>query len=309
MSRPAPHAPLALLLLAWALGPGGCAPSPVEEVVEEAAPVAAGRAALTVGGCTCPTSGNCAALSFSDIPANNAYYITTFGGGSDTQGMACGGTADGTWAYVADSARFGCGALLVISANGKHCVAKVADCGPNRCVEQAASYSGCASHFPIIDASPLITKYLLGMSGVGWSDKKLVTATLAPKGASLGCPGVVPTPQADGAAPPPKDLGPPPAKDQGAPPAPDTKPPAKDSKSQPPAHDQAAPPGPSPDGGALPPQVQPDAADNSGAGQLTGGCAVSAPGAGPPRPLPATLVLLALVMLVALGRLGSALRQ
>ena len=57
------------------------------------------------------------------------------------QGMSCGGTADGTWAYIANVARFGCGGLVVILAGGKHCVAKVVDCGPNRCVEQAASYA------------------------------------------------------------------------------------------------------------------------------------------------------------------------
>lgn len=82
---------------------------------------------LVVGGCQCVSSGTCAALSYSDIPANGQYYVTTFGGGTDTGPMACGGTADGTWAYVADKARFGCGAKLLISVGGKQCVAQVAD--------------------------------------------------------------------------------------------------------------------------------------------------------------------------------------
>ena len=51
--------------------------------------------------------GDCAELSYSDTPSDGVYYLTTFGGGSDTQPMACGGTTDGTSAYVADEARFG----------------------------------------------------------------------------------------------------------------------------------------------------------------------------------------------------------
>jgi len=282
------------LLVAAGLSLGACVAQPVEEEV----PIASRRASLTVGGCTCPTSGNCAALSFSDIPAENKYYVTTFGGGSDTQGMSCGGTADGTWAYIANSARFGCGALVVISAGGKQCVAKVADCGPNRCVEQAASYSSCASHFPIIDASPFITKYLLGMSGVGWSDKKLVIATLAPAGASMGCPGVVPPPPpADSGPPPPKDTGSPPAPDTKPPPAPDAKPiPAQDAR-PPPGSDLTAPPSGF-DAGPLPPQVESDAAGNQGAGELTGGCQLTPAGqGGRSTPLLASLALLALLAL------------
>jgi hypothetical protein len=143
---------------------------------------------LVVGGCQCVSSGTCSQLSYSDVPADGKYYVTTFGGGSDTQTMACGGTADGAWAYVADKARFGCGAKLLISAGGKQCVGQVADCGPNRCVEEAASGS-CSSHFPILDVSPFITKYLLNLSGVGWSDKELVTATVIDSSSIPGCPG------------------------------------------------------------------------------------------------------------------------
>jgi hypothetical protein len=147
-------------------------------------------AAETVGGCTCVTSGTCADETFSNIPSNGTYYITTFGGGSDTQPMACGGTADGTWAYVADEARFGCGTLLQISANGKSCVAQVSDCGPNRCVEQAAANDACGTNFPIIDASPFITQYLFNESSAGWSDDTPITATVVDSSSTVGCPGM-----------------------------------------------------------------------------------------------------------------------
>lgn len=143
-----------------------------------------------VGGCTCQSSGTCADLSYSDVPSNGQYYVTTFGGGTDTGPMACGGTADGTWAYVADKARFGCGAKLLIKGGGKQCVAQVADCGPNKCVEEAASGS-CSTHFPVLDVSPFITKYLLNLSGVGWSDHELVTAQVVDGGSTVGCPGTV----------------------------------------------------------------------------------------------------------------------
>jgi len=164
---------------------------PDEEVAVRQSPV-------SVGGCTCPTSGGCSALSYSDIPADGIYYVTTFGGGADTQPMSCGGTADGTWAYVADSARFGCKSKLLIEAGGKSCVAEVRDCGPNRCVEQAACYCSCGGHFPIIDASPFITKYLFGASGMGWSDKKKVNAKLVDPATPIGCPGGPVTPADSG---------------------------------------------------------------------------------------------------------------
>jgi hypothetical protein len=143
---------------------------------------------FTVGGCACVSSGTCAALTYSDIPADGQYYVTTFGGGSETGPMSCGGTADGTWAYVADRARFGCGAKVLVETAGKHCVAEVADCGPNRCVEEAASGS-CGSHFPVLDVSPFITKYLMGVSATGWSEKKLVTTSLLDGSSGVGCPG------------------------------------------------------------------------------------------------------------------------
>lgn len=144
-----------------------------------------------VGGCSCPGKGNCAALSYSDIPANNTYYLTSYGGGNETQKQSCPGMAmaDGTWAYIADLARFGCGTKVKIEANGKSCITQVADCGPNRCVEEAAAYNSCNSHFPIIDASPLITTYLFGSASAGWSDKFTVKATVVGASTAIGCPG------------------------------------------------------------------------------------------------------------------------
>jgi uncharacterized membrane protein YgcG len=146
---------------------------------------------VKVGGCTCPTKGNCAALSYSDKPADGIYYITSYGGGNEVQPQACPGMplADGKWAYIADLARFGCGTKVKIEANGKSCIAQVADCGPNRCVEDAASYNSCKTHFPIIDASPFITKYLFNSASAGWSDKWKVKVTEVPASTPIGCPG------------------------------------------------------------------------------------------------------------------------
>jgi hypothetical protein len=143
---------------------------------------------LVVGGCQCVSSGSCSQASYSDVPANGKYVVTTFGGGSDTHAMACGGVADATWAYVAGSARFSCGTKVLVEANGKHCVAQVADCGPNRCVEQAASGS-CGTHTPVLNSSPFITKYLLGQSAAGWSEHKIVGASVLDSSSIVGCPG------------------------------------------------------------------------------------------------------------------------
>lgn len=203
------------------------------------------RLASTVGGCACPSSGACTDVSFSDIPADNGYFITTFGGGSDTQPMACGGTADGTWPYVADEARFGCGAKLLVSANGLSCVAQVADCGPNQCVELAATNSGCTTSQPILDASPYITQYLLGVSSAGYSDALAVTAVLVDPSTPIGCPATIALPDAGGApdATPPVDAAPPPV---------DAASPPEDAGTDP--GEAAAPPPPSVDG-ATPPEV------------------------------------------------------
>jgi len=153
--------------------------------------------ALTVGGCQCASSGTCADLTYSDKPANNVYYVTTFGGPGDGQNMACGkSTQNGTWAYVADKQRWYCGAKVIVinPNNNKSCIAEVADCGPNRCVEEAACFCGCGGHFPILDVSPYITQYLFGISSSGWSEKRKVIAYQVDSSTPIGCPGGTPAP-------------------------------------------------------------------------------------------------------------------
>jgi hypothetical protein len=269
-------ATIGALLLAGCDGPA----EPEEGVFASA------QAPLTVGGCSCPTSGGCSSVSYSDVPSSHSYYITTFGGGSDTQGMSCGGTADGTWAYIADLARFGCGAKVRIEANGKACVAKVADCGPNKCVEQAASGS-CSSHHPIIDASPYITKYLFGKGGMGWSDKKSVIAYKVASTTAIGCPApAAPTPKPDAAKP---KL--------------DAAKPKLDAGAKPHEAGQLAPdsePAGAADGNAsLPPAPSIKAGSSGG----SGGCAwAGSPDAGAGTSAPALLLLLALAALACTRR-------
>lgn len=134
---------------------------------------------LTVGGHYCPTRGEIAGRT---LPADDLYYITSFGGGVDTQGMACGGIADGRWMYIADSWRFGCRARVRVTnpRTGRWCVTQVADVGPNICVERAAGK-------PIIDASPVITRELIGRNSAGWSDRIVVRAELVAASTPLGC--------------------------------------------------------------------------------------------------------------------------
>ena len=141
-----------------------------------------------VGGCTCVSKGSCGTLSYSDKPSNGTYYITTYGSATNPGTQGCSGMekANTKWAYIADAARFGCGTKVKITANGKSCVAQVADCGPNRCVEQAAAGS-CNSHFPIIDASPFITKHLFGVSGAGYSDKLTIQVEEVGASETVGC--------------------------------------------------------------------------------------------------------------------------
>jgi len=136
-------------------------------------------AGLVVGGYPCATRGETAVAS---IPNDNRYYLTTFGGGSDVQSVACGGPiADGTWYYAADSSRFGCNARILITnpANGRSVVAKVVDHGPNICVEQAAGK-------PVIDASPMVARHLFGVGGAGWSEHRLVIAVSVDRSTPLG---------------------------------------------------------------------------------------------------------------------------
>ena len=154
-------------------------------------------AALNVGGYACVSGGTCAQLTFADLPDDDTYDLTTFTG----EGMSCGGNADSTWAYIAGRARWGCGTLVVVRnpADGTQCVAEVADCGPNRCVEQAAGR-------PVVDASPLVSRHLFGQSSAGWSEHLEVTAQVAPAGSESGCPGVVGATGTDPGAEPTPDV-------------------------------------------------------------------------------------------------------
>src|SRR5215467_3240479 len=108
-----------------------------------------------------PLLSGCHGHASSTIPADGVYVVTTFGGGSDTQPMSCGGTADGVGWYAASRQRFGCGAKLQVEANGKCVVVAAEDYGPDVCVEHAAG-------FPVLDVSPRVTRELFGISSAGW---------------------------------------------------------------------------------------------------------------------------------------------
>ncbi len=135
--------------------------------------------------------------AYKNIPADNTYYITVFGGPQDKHSngtMSCGGKADGKSFYIAGRQRFetplpnnkGCGGARKVKITGTdakgatRCVyAVAADYGPAQCVEDAAGK-------PIIDASPAITQALFGLSRAGWSDKIKVIAVPAPDDVALG---------------------------------------------------------------------------------------------------------------------------
>ena len=93
--------------------------------------------------------------------------------------MSCGGYANGTTWYAASRQRYGCGSRIKLTANGKCAVLQTDDYGPDVCVENAAG-------MPIIDVSPLASKHLFGMSGAGWSDRKVVTVEEVPTSTPLG---------------------------------------------------------------------------------------------------------------------------
>jgi hypothetical protein len=115
----------------------------------------------------------CDGVASSTIPSSGDYYMTTFGGGADTQSMSCGGTADGVGWYAASRQRYGCGAKLQVEANGKCVVLTALDYGPDVCVEAAAGG-------PILDMSPAASKLLYDVSSAGWSDRLKVTVTEMP---------------------------------------------------------------------------------------------------------------------------------
>jgi hypothetical protein len=164
--------------------------------------VAAGCGGAIDGGASVSTTeeglSGCHGHASSTIPSSGDYYLTSFGGGSDTQSMSCGGTADGTWYYAASKQRFGCGARIQIEANGKCVVAETEDYGPDVCVENAAGR-------PIIDASPLVSEHLFGSSSAGWSDRFPIHVTQVDASTPLGpCNGSTPAPPAP---PPPTGSG------------------------------------------------------------------------------------------------------
>ncbi len=106
-----------------------------------------------------------------------SYYLTCYGGPSDSCYMgtpACGGKkVDGKWWYATGAYSFGCHAKLELRANGKCVVVEVVDNGPAGWVESKAA-AKCGGTGYIIDASPLVTKHLFGLSCAGWSDCKKI---------------------------------------------------------------------------------------------------------------------------------------
>lgn len=115
------------------------------------------------------------------IPEGQRYDLTTFGGGTDTQSVSCGGSADGTWYYAANAQRFACGQhVRLVDAARTHCViVQVADVGPNICVEVGAGD-------PIWDVSPLAAQHLFGGMSYGWSDRVGVIGAPVGSGNPLG---------------------------------------------------------------------------------------------------------------------------
>jgi hypothetical protein len=123
---------------------------------------------------------NCHGKASATIPESGAYELTSFGGPGESGIMSCGDyTKNGTWYYAASRQRYGCGSHIQIEANGKCVVVQTDDYGPDVCVEAAAGK-------PIIDASPLVSKYLFGSDSAGWSDHLDITVTEVDKSTALG---------------------------------------------------------------------------------------------------------------------------
>lgn len=121
----------------------------------------------------------CHGKASASIPADGKYYITTFGGPGDHQAMSCGGYANGTGWYAASRQRYGCGAHLKVTANGKCAVVEAQDYGPDVCVENAAGK-------PILDVSPKVSRLLFNEAGAGWSDHFAITVTAVSSSTPLG---------------------------------------------------------------------------------------------------------------------------
>lgn len=122
----------------------------------------------------------CEGLASAEIPADGAYYLTSFGGSSDSGTMSCGSDTDhGSWYYAASRQRYGCGAHLQVDAAGGCVVVQADDYGPDVCVEEAAGG-------PILDASPLVARALFGAGSAGWSDHFRVQVTVVDDTTPLG---------------------------------------------------------------------------------------------------------------------------
>lgn len=129
----------------------------------------------------------CRGKASTSIPANGKYTITTFGGPGDHQAMSCGGYADGTGWYAASRQRYGCGAHLQVTANGKCAVVEAQDYGPDVCVENAAG-------MPILDVSPKVSRLLFNEAGAGWSDHMVITVEEVSASTPLGPCAATPPP-------------------------------------------------------------------------------------------------------------------
>jgi hypothetical protein len=130
-------------------------------------------------------------------PGNSpyAYLLTSYGGNGDVSGTpACGGrSVDGQWYYATGAYTFGCQSKLMLQAQGKCVVVNVVDNGPASWVEQSAQKK-CGGLGYIIDASPLVSKYLFKTSSAGWVDCFAIQVT--PVAAStLAGPTSCPSPQ------------------------------------------------------------------------------------------------------------------
>lgn len=170
---------------------GGCTPVSPPAPAAWTVPSTGGPAGETVTECLAraPTP-----TTDTRIPESQRYDLTTFGGGTDTQPVSCGGTADGTWYYAANAQRFSCGQhVRIVDAARTHCVVvQVADVGPHVCVEVGAGD-------PIWDVSPLAAQHLFGGTSYGWSDRVGVIAAPVGAGEALGdCDAELAAPPLDG---------------------------------------------------------------------------------------------------------------
>jgi hypothetical protein len=151
-----------------------------DEAVDATSGVSVGTIAAGLHGCH--------GVASTSVPANGKYTITTFGGPGDHQVMSCGGYADGTGWYAASRQRYGCGAHLQVTANGKCAVVEAQDYGPDVCVENAAG-------MPILDVSPKVSRLLFNEAGAGWSDHMVINVTEVSASTPLGpCSTTTPPP-------------------------------------------------------------------------------------------------------------------